>query len=536
MSKGSKSFIKGAAVLAVSGIVCRVLGAATRIPLSNLIGQAGMGAYQMVYPVYSLLLVVSSSGLPIAISRLVSEKMAGGDLAGARNVLNVALPALSILGAALGAGLFLLGDAVAGWLGLLESGPAFRVVAPSLLLVSAVSAYRGYFQGTQRMSPTAVSQLIEQLCKMAVGLYFAAKWAPMGPAMGAAGAMMGVTVSEGAALLVMVICHRRETARRRLIKRRMPPGAGRQLLEQIFRIALPVTAGSCVVPLVSAVDSAMVMRVLTSSGHSAQAASSLFGLLTGFVQPIVHLPAVLSGSVAISLVPAIAAARVGKNRTLLEYETSLALRTGILLGLPCMVGLYILAEPLLAVLYGSLSPSELARAASLMRLSCPGVLFLCVTQVSTGALQGLGRTGAPVLNMVLASVAKVLVGVALIRIPSVNIAGAAMGTNLCFALSAVLDVAAALETGGLRWQTGSMLLRPLLAAGGMALGVAAIYNALTGASRGVAVAAAILAGVLIYGILLLVFRAIGPEDLHHLPGGGKLLIWLGQGKGRKKKC
>ena len=164
MTAKSKSFVKGAAILAVSGIICKVVGAVYRIPLSNMIGQEGMGNYQMVYPVYSLLLVLSTSGLPIAISKLVSEKRARGDIEGARRVYHVSMVSLVILGLATSLALFAAGDLLAVAFGMPSAAISFKIIAPSLIFVAVVSAYRGYFQGMQMMTPTAVSQVVEQIC------------------------------------------------------------------------------------------------------------------------------------------------------------------------------------------------------------------------------------------------------------------------------------------------------------------------------------------------------------------------------------
>ena len=522
MTAKSKSFVKGAAILAVSGIICKVVGAVYRIPLSNMIGQEGMGNYQMVYPVYSLLLVLSTSGLPIAISKLVSEKRARGDIEGARRVYHVSMVSLVILGLVTSLALFAAGDLLAVAFGMPSAAISFKIIAPSLIFVAVVSAYRGYFQGMQMMTPTAVSQVVEQICKLLAGLYFAGQWVSYGPEYGAAGAILGVTIGEGVSF-VMMFCffhgHRHKQHYKPLGRER---GKFRETLEQVARIALPVTVGSCVMPIVSAIDSMVVMRVLTGSGYTQAAASSLFGLLNGFVHPLVNMPAVFSGAVAISLVPAISAARAQKRRELVGYQTSFGLRLSILIGLPCAVGFFLLAEPILGTRYHSLSPDDLTRAAGLLRLMCPGILFLSVIQIQTGVLQGLGKTVIPVLNMAFGSVVKVFLGVALIRIPSVNIEGAAIGSMVCFALAALLNTSAAMGYGGVRWNTRDLLLRPLLATAGMGAGLLVLYRVLTPLGQGRALILSVLASAVIYAILLLITGCIRREDMRYFPGGGRI--------------
>ncbi len=527
MSAASRSFVKGAAILAISAIICRILGAVYRIPLSNLIGQEGMGNYQMVYPVYMLLLVLSSSGLPVAISKLVSEKRAKGDAEGAMNVFRVSFASLVVIGIILSVSLFFAGDLLSKLFGLSTAALSFKIVAPSILFVSVTSAYRGYFQGMQKMTPTAVSQVIEQLAKLAAGLGFARAWMPWGPEFGAAGAIMGVTVSEASGLLIMFVCYRAQQNKLRIQKHPSPYKEFKKTLEQICRIALPVTVGACVVPMVSAIDSMVVMRVLTSSGYSEASASSLFGLLNGFVHPVISLPSVLSVAVATSLVPAISAARAQNRRELVNYQTTFGFRLAILLGLPCAVGFFILAEPILRLLYGSLSGEQLARAVELLKLMCPGVFFLAIIQISTGILQGLGRTVVPVVNMLFGAAIKVCIGIALIRIPSVNINGAAIGTMVCFGLAAMLDIAAVFSYSDIKWHLGDMALRPIAAVAGMATGVWLLFRYLSGLlGSNKAVLIAVLAGIVIYVILLLLVKAVRREDMRYLPGGGRFSMMM----------
>lgn len=520
MSAASKSFIKGAAILAISGILCKLIGALYRIPLGNVIGTGGMGNYQIAYPVYSLLLVISSAGIPVAVSKMVAERLAKGDPAGAHYIFHVALRFLVVIGVGMSILLFVCADPLSRWLGLPSSRLCIQMVAPSIFFVAVVSAYRGYYQGMQMMAPTAISQVIEQLAKLAAGLALANLLMPYGEEYGAAGAILGVTVSELVGLISMMIYY--AAKRQRLVPPKDMRGQTgfKQTLETMVRIALPVTVGACVSPLVGAIDSAVVMRVLTGIGYSQVEASSHFGLLSGFVNPLINMPAVFSASIAISLVPAITAARASGRRALVHYQTSFGVRLSILLGLPFSVGLYLFAGPILSMLYPNLG-EQLPLAIELLRMMSIGVLFLSVVQVTTGILQGMGRTVIPVLNLLFGAAIKVFLGIALIAIPSINIKGAAIGTLACFGLTAVLNCSAIFGISGMKFSWPDYIFRPCIATGGMAVAAALAYHWSSRWGEGKALLTAVLAALLVYGILLLVIGAVREEDMRYLPGGDR---------------
>jgi len=202
MSK--KSFVKGAGILAVSGLIVKFIGAVFRIPLTNIIGTEGIGLYQLAYPIYAFLLVASTSGLPVAISKMVSEEIALGNHYGAYRIFRISLRLLTLLGIV--TSIILL--AGSGLISKLQGNPksiyGLMAISPALFFVSVMSAYRGYFQGMHMMTPTALSQIIEQLGKLIIGLTLAALWIPKGPEYAAAGAILGVTLSEVAALTFML--------------------------------------------------------------------------------------------------------------------------------------------------------------------------------------------------------------------------------------------------------------------------------------------------------------------------------------------
>ena len=265
MTQRQRSLIGGISVLGAAGLICKVVGVLYRIPLTNMIGDLGMGLYGQVMPSYNLLLSITSAGIPVAISRMVSHYVTIGEQGNARKVFKTALKLLTVLGIITTLILFSGSRLVAKLMGTPEGYQSFMCIAPSLFFVCVMSAYRGYMQGMRRMMPTAVSQLIEQVGKVAVALPFASiGFARGGWVMGSAGALLGTSLAECVAMLYMII-------RCRFVKTPPPlpnesPVSGRTLARRIVMIAIPITLGACIVPLSNTIDSTMLKNLMTGSG------------------------------------------------------------------------------------------------------------------------------------------------------------------------------------------------------------------------------------------------------------------------------
>ncbi len=505
-----KDFLKGAALLAVSGLICKVLGAIYRVPLANTIGTEGMGSYQMAYPIYSLLVVVSSAGVPVAVSKMVSEECARGSFRGANEVFAVSLFSLLFVGAASSLLLFFAAEPVASAMGNMSAAFSLKMLAPSLVFVAASSAYRGYLQGRQLMGATAVSQITEQLVRLTIGLYIARMWMPRGAAYGSGGALLGVTLSELAGLAtIMFYCalKRREFS----FEWRADRDRVKTIAKKLFKLAFPVTLGACATAAVSAIDSAVVVRALASSGVSSASAAAQYGLLSGFVQPIVNMPAVLFSALAMSIVPALSS-DLALNRTgEAARHAGMAYKTAVILGLPCAAGLFILSSPILHSMFSNLKADELYTAASLLKILAPAVFFMAISAVSAGILQGAGKTVYPVLSMLLGSAVKLFLGLRLIR--AVGITGAAWGTFVCFLISASVNTLLVIKHSGVRIKVLPILASPALSAAGMCLLIVPVKNAVKG-NAGTWLA--ILAGAVFYAIILVLTKGVDREYLRTL--------------------
>lgn len=528
MTQTQKNFVKGAAILGVAGLIVKIIGAFFRIPLTNIIGSEGIGYYQMAYPIYSMLLVVSTAGLPTAISKLVAEHVAQENYAGAHYTFQIAWRVLFVFGIATTAIMAFMAQPISQ---LQQSPPAFYsllAIAPALFFVSMISAYRGYFQGLQYMVPTAVSQLLEQLFKLIAGLYLADFLFKLtGKAeFGAMGAVVGVSISEIVAMFyIMITYQRRKGEIISHIRSLDPKGASKRfkkIFTQILVIAVPVTLGACVMPIVNAIDSFVVPTSLQVIGNSQEMSASLYGVLTGVVNPLINMPAVLSLALAMSLVPAISQSQAQGDKKSVAEKSSFGFKLALLVGLPCTIGLYLLAQPIISLLYRGLEPFEVEIAAPLLQLAAAEVLFLTMIQTMTGILQGFGKPVLPVISLAIGAVVKIALSIVLIKDPNINIYGAVMGTIACYALAAVLDIAFVVINTRFRLGFLDHILKPVVSSAALGAAVWFVYDRLSSYSNTIGVAAAILAGLLAYLIVLMLTKGLTPEELKMVPGGDKI--------------
>jgi len=532
MSK--KTFFQGAVILGVAGLIIKVLGAVFRIPLANIIGDTGMGYYQTAYPVYVLLLTLSTAGIPVAISRMVAERNAVGDLNAAYRVFQVSFRLLLLIGLASAAVLFLGAEAIVDHLGNKGAAFAMKAVAPALLFVPMMAAFRGYFQGAQDMKPTAVSQITEQLFRVAVGLSLAVFLVTKGVKYAAAGASFGATAGAIGGLIAVVFVFLR---RRNKIREGLSPDTSKTqeksgaILSQILIIAVPITIGAAIMPIMNTIDVGIVINRLSDTGFTAEEANSLYGQLTGMAGPLINFPQVLTQAISMSLVPAVAAAYKQRDMEFLHHNVELGLRTALLLGLPCGFGLMTLSQPIMLLLYPAQKESAMNAAPSLFILAF-GVIFLASVQTLTGVLQGVGKQLIPVRNLAVGAGAKIVVTYILTGIPSINIKGAAIGTVTAYIVAAVLNLLAVRQATGTKFNLSLTVGKPVLAGLTMSAVVFATYHLcrmllediLPQGSLGNAVSAAVSIGLgaLVYGIMLLVLKAITAEEIRLMPKGEKL--------------
>lgn len=536
-----KSFIQGAAVLAAAGLLVKVLGAIFRIPLGNMIGTIGMANYNPAYYVYNFFLILATAGIPVAISRMVSERVSFGQFGEAHRVFKIsrtlmlAIGGVSFLVVFFGADFFAEASNVPG------AALAMRAISPALLFVPIMASYRGYFQGMQDMKPTAVSQVVEQIFRVVVGLSLAyfffqsaeslgavSKFSP--EESGAAGATLGAAAGAIGGLLVMLIVYmlNKNKIKTRISRERRGMRGGREssstILKKIAVIAIPITIGAAIMPIVNLIDVAVVTRRLVDTGWDVAVANDMYGQLSAFAGSLINFPQVLTQAVAMSLVPLVAAAYRQKDMLYLRENVQTGLRMAVILGLPCALGLFSLAEPILVLLYPAQKASAVSAAPCLMVMSI-GVVFLSTVQTLTGVLQGVGKQMIPVRNLAIGVAVKIAITWILTGIPAINILGAAAGTVTAYLIASILNIIAVRKYTGTHFDFMATAVKPFLSSAVMAVcawGSYSLLNILLSGSRSATVLA-ILFAVIVYAVMVFATKTITKEEVSRMPKGDKLV-------------
>ncbi len=533
-NKTQKSFVKGAAILAGMGFISKLIGAVYTIATTNIVGTHGMSYYTTAFPVYTFLLAISSAGLPVAISKMVSERVAHSDYKAAHEVFLKAIRAMVVIGLVTTIFMIALSKPIASILGRPDASLTIMAIAPSLFFVAIISAYRGYFQGMQQMMPTAVSQVIEQIIKVVAGLLLAWLWIGKGEIYGAAGAVVGITISEVIAFVYLLILYqRRKSDFHTDIMSTQYTDLTQHIGRKLIYLATPIIVGACAMPLVQLADTAIITNTLNSMKSillfgkevilNSHIVDSLFSLLTAYVNPIVNMPAVFSLALAVSLVPSISTSKARGDMAGISNKAGIGVKLSLLIGLPCAAGLYLLATPIIHLLFAKLSGDNLLIAGNLMEIMAFAVLFLTVLQTMTGILQGLGKTYLPVINLFIGIGVKILFSVFLIRIPGINVQGAAYGTVACYAIAALLDVICVIKYAKAKLSILQDFVKPVLATACMGLFVYLVMpHVASGEYSRLMTIGVILAAVVVYLVFTFLVGAINQEDMEYLPGGKRL--------------
>jgi len=521
------TFLKGALILTVAGIIVKVIGSVNRILLSRLLGGEGIGLYQMAYPIYLLALSVSSAGIPVAISIIVAEKIALSDYRGANRVFRISLSVLAVTGLIF---TFLLYYG-AEWLTenhYVRDPRAYYAIAalsPAIFFVTVLSSYRGYFQGLQMMMPTAVSQIFEQLVRVVTMIALAYILLPYGLEYAAAGASFGAGPGAAVGLLVLLYFYWRQRKvykyQTEALQADVKQESGISIISRIVKLALPVSLANIMLPLVSNIDLLIVPARLEVAGFTVEQATELFGYLTGMAVALVNLPTILTASLAASLVPAVSEAFTLSNHQRIYQRTVTAMRIANLITIPSFVGMCLLATPISQMLYGT------PNAGTSIAILSLGIVLLGIGQVTTGVLQGLGHTTIPLVNMVISAAVKVVLSWVLTAMPSLGIKGAAWATNADFGVAALLNMYFVQRYVGFSINLKDTI-KTIAATAIMGAIVLLIYDAVMAKTfhNTLATLVAIAVGGSVYGIALLLFGGVQERDLERIPKVGSKLIRL----------
>lgn len=419
----SKNIGRGTFVLIASGIICKALGALFRLPLTAILGIEGIGVFQMVMAIYSFALVLTSGGVAATLSKYVSQARARGDYGKIKKLLKSALTLSVVGGAVVGIIIFAFAKNVAA----LQSAPdgqlSYRLMLLLIPFGGVIASIRGIFQGYENMTPTAVSQILEQGGKFGFGLLFSYIFSKRGLSAGVFGAFLGLTISELVVIVVLFVYLKVKHSR-------SAPFVG-EAKSRFVKDAITLSLGSSVLPLVSAIDSFIVVARLGVAGFSAENATALFGLQTGVVGALMNFPLIISSSIATALLPSVSyddASLTEKS----EADISKTLKIMWLMLIPLAVGMSSISRPLYSLIYPNLDKKLLEFAVSLTYFGAISTIISALMQFFVALLQAKGLFRYCSLSYLFAGAAKIVCVYFLCMLESVNIYGIAIG-NIVFA-------------------------------------------------------------------------------------------------------
>ncbi|WP_185956014.1 putative polysaccharide biosynthesis protein [Melghirimyces algeriensis] len=539
MSGKSKRLIKGTIILSMATLITKALGLIFWLPFQNIAGDQAMGVYRQSFPFYSILLMVATAGVPITVSKFVAERVSVGDHYGAKRVMRAASVILSLTGLCAFCVLFFGSGFISEVI--LDSPrteSSLKVLSFALLVVPIMGVTRGYFQGHQEMIPTASSQVVEQILRvltMVIITYWMVEEA-FSTEMVSAGATLGAVTGATAGLLVMGIFIMKDRR-----KPSVPSHSHQEVVNQepffslskkILKFAIPISMGTLILPLIQLMDSATVPRLLRWGLEvSTVEAEKLFGIY-GRGEPFVNLIATFSSALTLALIPAISAHIAKKEYDAVERKVSQAWLMTVVIGMPCAVGLAILAEPITIMMYHNESQLAVETSSAVLATLAVSTIFSTLAVTSSGILQGLGYNRLPVRHLGIGAAVKVSGN--FIFVPFLGITGSAISMVLAYTIVCFLNVRSVVRNTGVKVPYRRLILNPIFCSGIMSAGLLTfLYGANQWLDPGMdrllntlLATGLILPGAIIYIIALLLSKTIGRAEILLLPRGEQICHWL----------
>jgi stage V sporulation protein B len=463
-----QSFIFGTLILSISGIICKILGAFYKIPLANILGSQGMGIYYLIFPVYAFFVTFVSSSFTVSISKNVSVSIAKNNFAFAHRVFSASLLLLFFIGLSLSVLLSVLCKVISTLQGFENAFVCYLILAPAIVVVAISSAFKGFFQGLHNMTPSATSQIINQVIKLATGYSLANILVGQGAMFGTIGAILGVTVAEFVTCAFFVVVYfvfkkRNKNFFEHSQKSTQPKLSA--VMSMVFTQSVPFTLSSIILPMSLVIDSFLILNILKSIGFEKLFSTGLLGLNSGVVNTLVNLPSTLSVAVCMTIVPFISFALSKKDYESVSNKASLALKLTMLISLPCCFIFAIFSRPIISTLYSSSFESvyELNVASSLLSISAINIFYLSLLQLSTAFLQAINKSYVPVISLCVGLVLKVVFELIFISMPSLNIAGAVISNAVCYFTASIVNIIYFRRSVRLNFSFFKIVICPLIA-------------------------------------------------------------------------
>ena len=535
-SSKNQNYLHGAAILTIAVIIIKILGAIYKIPMGNILDDKGFAHFNVAYNLYNVLLTLSTAGLPIALSKLISEADSLNRPVQIRRTFRVAINAFVVLGCAGTAVMLIFPTELAVFMEDVEATQSVFVMAPSVVLVCVMSAFRGYTQGLSDMRPTSVSQVIEVAVKVVFGLAVVLVLQNQGKSLPilSAGAISGVTVGSLVACAYMAIVAVRRMKSEKLRVDETPQhmntetDSDRAILKRLVKIGIPIALGSCVLSVITLVNTKLILGQLQNAvGILPEQAQTLFGVYSKALT-IYNLPAALITPLTISIVPAIAGFLAKKQFGEAKNVVESSLRIGTIIALPMAVGISVLSAPIMNVLFFGSSEQGTALLAVMGAAS----FFVCMALMTTAILQAGGRERLPMYTMLIGGTLNIVLNWYLVGNPNINIYGAPIGTLICYVVMSGLNLWFVMNKLPERPKLSHIFLKPAINCAAMGASAWVMYPAalnIVGAGpepgRKVILMALVISvgvAVVVYAAMTILTKAITFEDMKLIPKGEKL--------------
>ncbi len=442
-SKSSgQTLARQAMLLAGASLVVRFIGFLYRLPVTIMIGDQGNGIYSASYNIYALFLIISSAAFPATISKLVAESDARGMYRNSYKIFRVGMVISASLGFLAMLILLIFAKPIESMLNNPGSAISIRLLAPTVFIVSILAVYRGYYQGMKDNTPTATSQVIEQVFNAVVSIgctalfvKIAVDWAAGPIAWGAGGSSIGTGVGALTGLVYIVVLHKR---RKKTLSKRAKTGSRKMLsaesiAKMIVHTAIPIVAGTAIVSIMNIVDQMMISSGLTVNFTSDEA-QIMYGQYSGKYILLTTLPISVATAFAVTIIPNLAIDKENNDLEAIEHKSNMALKMTMLFCVPSAIGLTVLAEPILMLLFRSEY-----QGAELLRYGSIAIIFTAFSQMTIGVLQGLSYLYLPLVSVLIGACVKLPLNYFLIRIESINIIGAVISTIVFYLLTAIIN-------------------------------------------------------------------------------------------------
>lgn len=523
-----ESFIKGILILFVSQMVIKLLGLVYRVAITNLdgFGDNGNSYYGAAYQIYTVILAIATVGIPSAMSKLVAEKVAVGNTKGAHKIYRTGLTLFICIGLAGSLIMAVFAPAMANYVKNPGLEYSLWALSPSVVLVAISSVIRGYFQGYCNMKPQAVSQVIDQVVKCVFTILLAMAFVGQDAKVMAAAATLGATIGTLVSMfyLIFYYCFKRKELKKLISESENDEVEERRksIIKKIISLSIPISFGAVITSMAGMVNLLTVIpRLLTIEGMTDERARALYGIISGKSDTLLNLPLAINIAFATSLVPNISAALAVNDKKSAAKKISFSIFCTILIVLPAAVGLSVLADPLIKMLFRNAS-----EGGYYLEVSAYAVIFMALSQTLNGALQGMGKVYVPAIAIISGAVVKYISNYILVAIPEIEVMGAAYSSIICYFISAAISFIALSRHLELKLSFSKYILKPIIAV--VAMGASAYFSHyyllnLIG-SNTIATLAAICISVVIYGVMLLTLNIFDREELERIPIINKLLV------------